>query len=223
MDVLLLDYNGVIVNDEPLHFASFRDVLHEEGIALDASMYGADYLGLDDRAAFREALRRAARPADPAGIARLVHRKATAYAALAERDLPVVPGVRDFVAGAARQARVAVVSGALREEIAAGLRAAGVAAHIETIVSADDVPTTKPDPAGFALALARLTGGAACRAVVIEDSLPGLAAARAIGAGCVMLTTSHPAAALRGADAVWPDFTGRAPADLDGLWRPARA
>jgi beta-phosphoglucomutase-like phosphatase (HAD superfamily) len=26
-DLLLLDYNGVIVNDEPLHFAALRDVL----------------------------------------------------------------------------------------------------------------------------------------------------------------------------------------------------
>jgi hypothetical protein len=29
-----------------------------------------------------------------------------------------------------------------------------------------------------------------------------------------MIATSHPVEALRGADAVWTDFTGRRPADL---------
>ena len=39
MDALLLDYNGVIVDDERLHFASFRDILQEEGIALTQAEY----------------------------------------------------------------------------------------------------------------------------------------------------------------------------------------
>jgi beta-phosphoglucomutase-like phosphatase (HAD superfamily) len=50
--------------------------------------------------------------------------------------------------------------------------------------------------------------------MVIEDSLPGLRAARGAGLRCAMLTTSHPAAALTAADTVWTDFTGRHPSDL---------
>jgi beta-phosphoglucomutase-like phosphatase (HAD superfamily) len=58
---------------------------------------------------------------------------------------------------------------------------------------------------------------AAC--VVIEDSLPGLAAARAAGMRCAMLTTTHPTEVLRsaGADLVWPSFNGRDPTDLLAL------
>jgi sugar-phosphatase len=53
--------------------------------------------------------------------------------------------------------------------------------------------------------------------VVIEDSLAGLSAARAAGMRCVMLTTSHPAAALGAADLVWTSFAGHDPAELLGL------
>ncbi len=34
-DVLLLDYNGVVVDDEPIHFAALRDLLAVERIAID--------------------------------------------------------------------------------------------------------------------------------------------------------------------------------------------
>jgi HAD superfamily hydrolase (TIGR01509 family) len=226
MDALLLDFNGVIVNDEPLHFASFRAILGEEGITLDESTYYAEYLGMDDRSAFREAMRRADQSTEPAHVQRLVARKALAYARLAAAGLPVVPGVRAFVESAAARGPVAVVSGALREEIDAGLAAAGLTAAIDVVISPADVPTTKPDPAGFQLALRRLEErhrAGAWRAAVIEDSLPGLAAARALGAGCLMLTTSHDAEALSAADAVWQNFTGHEAAELEPLWRAVAA
>ena len=226
MDALLLDFNGVIVNDEPLHFASFRAILGEEGIALDEPTYYAEYLGMDDRSAFREAMRRADLSTEPAHIQRLVSRKAEAYAGLAARGLPVVPGVRDFVRAAADRSRLAVVSGALRQEIDTGLTQAGVADFIDVVISPADVATTKPDPGGFQLAMRRLAerhGSGTWRAAVVEDSLPGLAAARALGAGCLMLTTSHDAAHLKGADAVWDSFSGHAPEELGPLWRPVAA
>jgi beta-phosphoglucomutase-like phosphatase (HAD superfamily) len=52
---------------------------------------------------------------------------------------------------------------------------------------------------------------------VVEDSLPGLAAARAAGLRCAMLSTSHPEDAIAGADLVWRDFVGHEAAELP--WR----
>lgn len=225
-DALLLDYNGVIVDDERLHCATFRGVLHDEGIAVPEADYNAHYLGLDDRAAFLEAFRRAGRLPGIAETKRLVERKAAAYAALASLELPVVPGVAEFVFAAARSAKIAVVSGAIRSEIVAGLEHAGLTGLVQVIVSAEDVPASKPDPAGFALGLRRLRalhGGAKWRAVAIEDSLRGLQAARGVGAGCVMLTTSFKPSELLAADRVWFDFLDHTPAELDPVWREVRA
>ncbi len=216
MDALLLDYNGVVVNDEPLHCEALRAVLAEEGIALDVPTYCADYVGLDDHASFREAWRRAGRPFEPAAARRLVARKAARYASLAANDLPLVPGVTRFVRLAAERWPVAIASGALRAEIALGLARAGIAGSVATIVGAEDAGVSKPDPAGFRLAATRTGAG---RAVVIEDSLPGLLAARALGAGCVMLATTHPAGRLAGADRVWESFDGHDPAELEPLFK----
>jgi HAD superfamily hydrolase (TIGR01509 family) len=223
MDALLLDYNGVIVNDEPLHFAAFRDTLAANAIALDQPTYAADYLGIDDRSAFVTAFRRAGRPLEGRSLARLMTEKAARYQALAARDLPLVPGVGSFAAAAMERWAVAVVSGALRREVESGLEQAGLDAARLVVVSAEDVEVTKPDPAGYRQGLRRLAercGAEPLRAVVVEDSLPGLGAARAVGAGCVMLTTSHSAAALARADLVWSSFEGHAPDELISVLRP---
>jgi beta-phosphoglucomutase len=222
MDALLLDFNGVIVDDEPLHFAAFRDVLAESGIALAEAAYWSDYVGIDDRAAFREAFARTGRTLEPADLQRNVSRKAARYAALAGRGLAVVPGVAAFVRAAALTRAVAVVSGALRAEIAAGLARAGLEDVVQAIVAQEDVAVSKPDPAAFRLGLRLLASRhprEPWRACVVEDSLPGLAAARGLGAGCVMLTTAHARGALDAADLVWDSFEGHAPSELDACWR----
>jgi HAD superfamily hydrolase (TIGR01509 family) len=220
-DALLFDFNGVIVDDEPLHCEAFLAVLSEEGLALTRDEYYAEYLGLDDRTCFRQVLSRDGRPPVPGDVTDLVARKGERYLSLADRSLPLVPGAAEFVRAAARTRRVAIVSGALRREIALGLERAGIADAVSVIVTSDDVATSKPDPAGFHLALRLLAARepGPWRAVVIEDSLPGLAAARAIGAGCLMLATAHEARALAAADRVWTSFESHHPDELGPLFR----
>lgn len=214
-DVILLDYNGVVVNDEPIHFSALRDTLAPEGIAVDEASYFADYLGFDDRACIGEAFRRSGRPLEPAALLRLAADKARRYADRVRGGLPLVPGVREFVRAASEVAHIAVVSGALRREIAAGLEQAGIAEWVGCIVSAEDVAHPKPDPAGHRLALTRLANGRpAVRTIVVEDSRPGLAAARALGAGCVMLTTTYGVREVAGADVVWDSFDQHTPGEL---------
>jgi sugar-phosphatase len=126
----------------------------------------------------------------------------------------LVPGAVDFVEAAALDGyQLAIVSGALRREIALVLDLAGLAPHFAEIVAAEDVSACKPDPQGLNRARQAL-GLAAGRCVVIEDSLPGLAAARAAGLRCAMLSTSHAEDSLAGGDVVWRDFVGRAPDQL---------
>ena len=111
---------------------------------------------------------------------------------------------------------MAVVSGALRREIDLVLSAANLQEHFPVVVAAEDVDQCKPDPQGYRAAQEAL-GVASERCVVIEDSLPGLEAARRAGARCAMITTSHPAADLAGADLVWDSLEGHHPDDLP--WR----
>jgi len=76
---ILFDFNGVLVDDEPVHLELFQRVLADEGIALSAGDYYTRYLGLDDRAGFAAMLAAAGEAATVPRLMRLTARKASYY------------------------------------------------------------------------------------------------------------------------------------------------
>ena len=46
IDAVIFDFNGVLVDDEPVHFALFSILLAKEGVTLTESDYHERYLGL---------------------------------------------------------------------------------------------------------------------------------------------------------------------------------
>ena len=211
---ILFDFNGVIVDDEPQHCDALIATLAEYGYPLDRETYYRDYLGFDDRECFRFTFARDGETVEESRLLEAIERKNGHYERAIRADMHLVPGAADFVEAAALDGhQLAIVSGALRREIALVLKLAGLTPHFAEIVAAEDVSACKPDPQGFNRAREAL-GVAATRCVVIEDSLPGLAAARAAGLRCVMLSTSHAQDSLTGGDVVWRDFVGRAPDEL---------
>ena len=94
-----------------------------------------------------------------------------------------VPGAAQLVASIPSDAR-AVVTSAKRALVRARLAAAGIAAPA-VLIAAEDVSAGKPDPAGY-LAAAAALGVRAHLTVVVEDSVSGIAAARAAGVGAVI-------------------------------------
>lgn len=211
---ILFDFNGVIVNDEPQHCDALIAALGTYGYALERSEYYRRYLGFDDRECFRFTFERMGRRADDALLAEAIGRKAELYERAIRSTLELVPGSVDFIRRAAGMGyRMAVVSGALRREIELILDEADLRSNFEVIVAAEDVSRCKPDPQGYQAARTAL-GVPTRECVVIEDSRPGLEAARQAGLRCAMITTSHSAAELADADLIWADLQDRDPADL---------
>jgi HAD superfamily hydrolase (TIGR01509 family) len=222
IEAVLFDFNGVLVDDEAQHCRALQRVLADEGIPLSQDAYYAQYLGLDDRTGLVEAFRRAQRTLTTELLDHLVVKKSTLYLSLVATALRIVPGAPEFVRDAGQRFRLGLVSGALRREIDPVLGKTGLAEAFEVIVAADDVRRCKPDPAPYLAAhtaFSRRRSLPVHSCVVIEDSLPGLEAARAAGMPCVMLTTNHPPSALegRGAALVWDSFTGHTPSELGEL------
>lgn len=92
----------------------------------------------------------------------------------------------DLVRGGHRIARaVALVTTSDAQNAGLVLDALGLADGVfDTVVTADDVAETKPDPEGYLLALAR-TGSDAGRSVAVEDSPAGTRGAVAAGLAAV--------------------------------------
>lgn len=204
----LFDFNGVLVDDEAVHLAAFKEVVRPLGIELYDALYAERYLGFDDAGAFRAMLSDAGLPGGPEDVARLVEAKKPAYMARIATSLVVFDGASDLVRRRAALGPVGIVSGALRHEIEHALAVMNVREHVAFIVSAEDTTECKPDPEGYLLGLRRLAarGGAGGPAgvVVLEDSLAGVAAAKKAGLRCAAVASSYPANRLRasGADVV---------------------
>lgn len=203
----LFDFNGVLVDDEHVHLAAFRDAILPLGLSITDEEYEAEYLGYDDQGAFGAILRKAGLVADPARIARLIEDKRPLYMNRARQSLSVFEGAAQLVRSRAACGPVAVVSGALTDEIEFGLVALGVRHLVGHIVSAEDTSVSKPDPEGYRMGVAWLSSlvgaEAAGRALVVEDSLDGITAAKAVGLPTVAVAHSYPIERLRqsGADA----------------------
>jgi len=208
---LLLDFNGVLVDDEPLHLDLLLRVLAEEGVTLRRDGAWPRFLGLGDRESFAAALGEAGQQAPAHRIARLIARKASYYQEAVRRDgYSFFPGALELVREAAAAGLVqGVVSGALREEIEGALRQAGVRELFKAVVSAEDVEEGKPSPQGYALALQLLNAQPPLparlihphEALAVEDTPPGIAAARGAGLVTLAIAHSHDTAALAAARA----------------------
>ncbi|MFZ5863283.1 MAG: HAD family hydrolase [Nitrospirota bacterium] len=213
----IFDFDGVIVDSEPVHFRWFQRLLAEEGVALTRADYDAVYLGMDDRECFTEALTRHGKTGALSKVPTLIERKSALLMAEVAEHPPVLPGAVEFVRTLAKSVPLAICSGALRREIEAMLTQAGIRSSFVGIVSAEDVSHSKPHPEGYTKALAllnhtqspsRAVAPASC--LVIEDSIAGIEAAKAAGMRCLAVANSYHEAALKEAraDAVVATLNG---------------
>ncbi len=204
---VIFDFNGIIVDDEPIHFKLFQRVLGEEGIDLTQEAYFARYLGFDDRGAFSFGYLEHQLPLNDAKLAELIERKAGYYQKAIRNHVAIFPGVKALSADLAPHLPLAVASGALRNEIETILTTAGLIDYFKAIVSAEDVARGKPEPEIFLKALAALNSQSAKpiqanECVVIEDSKEGIKGAVRAGMKCLAVTNSHGPEMLSEADAV---------------------
>jgi HAD superfamily hydrolase (TIGR01509 family) len=217
----VFDFDGVIVDSEPLHFGALRDALLPEGVAITADEYLRSYLAYDDREAIRRALEEHGRPADVALVGRVEARKVAAFAGRA-RDVPVFAGARELVMTLAARVPVAIASGARRDEIETILASLGLRGAFHAIVGAEDAERTKPDPAPYLEAARRLAarapGLAPADCVAFEDSMAGVDAALGAGMKVVGVAHSYPAERLRAAHRVVDSLAGFEAESLRGLF-----
>lgn len=102
------------------------------------------------------------------------------------RILPgAVPAVRRF-----SKVPLALVTGSSRREATEALELLGLADAFSLVVASEDVPRSKPDPEGYLRASARL-GVSPARALAVEDSRAGIAAARSAGAKVVAVRAGN--------------------------------
>lgn len=205
LQAVLFDFNGVLVDDEDLHFEGFNAVLAPHQITITPDEYRDTWLGFDDRGVFEGVLASHQRAVTPELVASLIRAKSAYYAARAATSLVIFDGASALLHAVARRVPVVIVSGALREEISGALDAMGARETVSHIVAAEDVTACKPDPEGYQKAVAWLRGRdpsvAASRCVALEDSTAGVASALAAGVRALAVAHTYDGPTLRAAGA----------------------
>jgi beta-phosphoglucomutase len=213
---IIFDFNGVLLNDEPLHFASMRDAVAQLGIAVSQEEYWSEYLPLDDWNCLAAICAAHSYPITPEETERTLELKQQNYRRMLDGRFPVLPGAVRFVRAAAQKYPLAIASGARRAEIEIVLQQTGLRPFFRAVLAAEDFVRAKPHPESYLYALARLNECLSSaestitpdECLVIEDSVGGVAGSRGAGMYCLGVANTYRAEQLAGAHAVLPSLDG---------------
>lgn len=213
----VFDFDGVIVNSEPMHFRALQEALRTVGVETNEQEYFSQLLAFDNRGAIRRALALHNAPADPEQVERLSSLMVDRFAELLP-EIPLFEGVADLVRELGRDLPLAIASGARREEIEAILTSVGLKDAFSAVVGVEDAAHTKPDPAPYLEAARQLgasNGGLRpSDCIAFEDTATGISSAVGAGMKVVAVSNSLPVAKLQKAHRVVDTLVNL---EIDGL------
>jgi beta-phosphoglucomutase len=212
-EAVIFDFDGVIVDTEPLHYAAFQRTLEPLGLHFTWQEYIETYIGFDDRDAFRHAFSTKGTILSQEKLYLLIGQKAAFFNEVIRSGVSAYPGVLDLIFHLrAIKIPLAICSGALKADIDPILDMLGIANFFDIVVTADDVAASKPDPECYQLAFRRLQSAHQNRfskdvTIAIEDTPAGISAAKAAGLMVCAVTNSYPANRLGQATFVTDSLT----------------
>ena len=203
----MFDFDGLILDTEWCEYSTAADVFRAHGQELSLELWRT-FIGSTDHPHWTEILEeQLGRPVDRATLVparRLANRECTAGLAPLPGVLPLLDALRDD--GVA----LAIASSSPADWVLGHLGDHGLTGRFASISTGDEVVRTKPDPALYRLSCERL-GVRADRAVAVEDSVNGVAAARAAGLAAVAV----PSGLTVGMDFSHADLVVESCLDLD--------
>ncbi len=182
---VLLDFDGTLVDSEPLHYEAWLNAVEPYGASTDWPDYVARFVGKTDTWAAETFLTEAGGEVDPALIRRVCDAKHAYFRERSPQRLSVTGGVVNWILERLGGRLVGVVSSSISRDVEPTLVKGGLRDRLDVVVCGEHVKRHKPDPEPYLLALERLrsrgAGLDAAQVVAFEDSSSGLASATAAG------------------------------------------
>lgn len=200
MPAIIFDFDGVIVDTEPLHEAALLRCAQSRGMSFTHDQYTSRLIGLADRDCLPVLYALNGRvPTLQEHAAYFAEKKQIVHEMIVRGEAKPFPGTLALIREASGKIPLAVCSGAIRAEIELVLSMLEIRHHFEAIVSADDVTQSKPSPEGYTKAAAAVaTAPSSC--VAIEDTPTGSRAA--LAAGLHVIAAGHSLARSAFPDAI---------------------
>lgn len=202
LKAVVFDFDGIIVDSEPMHYRAFQKVLEPLGAGYSWQEYVDRYMGFDDRDAFREAFRVHGLQLAEGQLTELIDAKAASFQDVIASGVRPYPGVVELVKSLSGRIPLAICSGALRSDIEPVLQQLSLQGAFDQMVTAEEVDASKPDPSSYILAVQRLQEAfpghriTPAASLAIEDTPAGIMSAVGAGMSVLAVTNSYPAVDL---------------------------
>ncbi len=185
-EAILFDFDGVLVDSEPVHFECWREILQDFDLQMDWTTYCEHGIGVSDRDLMGFICQRAGRPHTLVDqlMAEYPRKNERFRSIMLERQLftkdvlELLPQLHEYQLG--------VVTSSGQSEVEPLLKDAGVHGFFRAMVYGGDVRQLKPAPDPYLLAVKKL---GVRTALVVEDSDAGERSARAAGLDVLRVRT----------------------------------
>jgi beta-phosphoglucomutase len=185
-EAILFDFDGVLVDSEPVHWECWQEILQTYALDLDWKTYSEHGIGTSDRALLALVCRGAGRPHELERLVAEYPRKKDMFRDRMLQRNPFSNEVRELLPQL-NAYQLAVVTSSGQSEVEPILRAANVHGFFHATVYGGDVKQLKPAPDPYLLALEKL---GVRDALVVEDSAAGEASGRAAGLDVLRVRTA---------------------------------
>jgi HAD superfamily hydrolase (TIGR01509 family) len=203
LNAVIFDFDGVIVDSEPLHYQALQAVLNPLGKGFSWEEYCRTCIGFNDRDIFKNTFESEKGFASPGLLQQLISEKTRTFQRYVnEREIKALPGAIELINSFPGSFPIALCSGGIKRDILPLIAMLGIQSTFHTIVTAEDTVKSKPDPAPYLLAARNLGLMDPSTAVAVEDTLAGITSAKGAGLRVLAVTNSFDRKHLLEADAV---------------------
>ncbi|QIY83363.1 HAD-IA family hydrolase [Chryseobacterium sp. NEB161] len=182
-NTVIFDMDGVIVDTEPLHKKAYYQHFGELGIEVDAELFSR-FTGKSTRNVYQMIKEIFKIDTD---VEVLIQRKRTIFYGLFDSDpaLQLLDGVENLVKNLhSANFQLILASSAAKSTINRVFKRFDLFPYFSHLVSGEDFPESKPNPAIF-IEAQRLSGNVKTSCIIIEDSTNGILAANRADIFCV--------------------------------------
>ena len=194
---VIFDLDGVLIDSEKYHHASFNYALKELGLKLKISdfrkLFGTGALSIIDGIFYKNGIKKDALP--------YVRKKDDAYRKLIKGKLKTIPGAKELLIKLSRKYKIALASSTALENLNMIIKKIGIEKYLDYYISGATLKQTKPNPEIFLKCASALkVKNKEC--VVIEDAKAGIEAAKSAGMKCIGVAFTLPKSYLKEADLI---------------------
>jgi beta-phosphoglucomutase len=184
-EAILFDFDGVLVDSEPVHFECWKEVLAPFGINLPWETYAATCIGVADREMIHGFAKELGIDFDQ--LWAQYPRKKELFRGRNETAIQFLPETLELVRALSGEYALAVVSSSARVEVEPVLVRGGIRDCFTALVCGSEAPKLKPAPDPYLRAAELLRTS---KALVVEDSDAGEQSGRAAGFDVLRITSA---------------------------------